>query len=80
VTVTAGHSHLPQDEKIRTMVFLAEVKERLAKGEDPDEIFASIPSDILEACDLSSLKQSFMRFYRQSKTRNTAAEEQTFHF
>jgi hypothetical protein len=26
------------------------------------------------------LKQSFMRFYRQSKTRNTAAEEQTFHF
>jgi hypothetical protein len=62
-------------------VFLAEVKERLAKGEeDADEIFASIPSDISEACDLSSLKQSFMRFYRQSKARETVTKKQAFQF
>jgi hypothetical protein len=81
VTVTAGHNHLPQDEKIRIKAFLAEVKERLAKGEeDADEIFASIPSDISEACELSSLKQSFMRCYRQAKARETVAQKQEFHF
>jgi hypothetical protein len=49
---------MPQNEKIRLKAFMADVKERLAKGEeDADEIFASVPNDILEIYVMSSLKQ-----------------------
>jgi hypothetical protein len=68
---------MPQNEKIRLKAFLAEVKERLAKGEeDADEIFASVPSDIVEVYDLSTLKQSLIRYHRQSRAREILAKKQ----
>jgi hypothetical protein len=67
---------MPQIEKIRFKAFMADVKERLAKGEeDADEIFASLPSDILETYDMSSLKQSLMRSHRLSRVREIFAKK-----
>jgi hypothetical protein len=68
---------MPQNEKIRLKAFMADVKERLAKGEeDPDEIFASIPNDILEIYVMSSLKQSLLRSHRLSRAREVFANKQ----
>jgi len=77
VIVTAEHNHMPQNEKIRLKAFMADVKERLARGEeDADEIFASVPSDIVDVCDLSSLKQSLIRSHKMSKAREIFAKKQ----
>jgi hypothetical protein len=43
--------------------------------EDADEIYASVPNDILEVYDLTSLKQSFICAHRQSRAREILAKK-----